>query len=69
MGHRVGWREGKDEVMFTLRGGAGYVMSGMAGTTKTEEERRMAVKKARRKNRKERDKVLGILKEIQETVR
>ncbi len=69
MEHRVGWREGKDEVMFTLRGGAGYVMSGMVGTTKTEEERKMAAKKQRRKDRKEREQVWRILKEIQETVR
>lgn len=72
MRHRVGWREGKDEVLFTLRGGAAYVTSGMAGMArmpKTDEERRDAVKKRWKEERKKRDKVLGILKEIQENVR
>jgi NADH:ubiquinone oxidoreductase subunit E len=44
-------------------------MAGMARMPKTDEERRDAVKKRWKEERKKRDKVLGILKEIQENVR
>jgi hypothetical protein len=74
MRHRVGIREERDQVLFMLRGGAGYVMDGWEKSPSTSagmppEERRAVARRKRCKDRKDRKEVLAILKEILHAVR